>query len=145
MRQEVWIDRSPTDVWEVIGDPTSVTAWFPGMNRVQLFGDKRRIDLASGLHLEETVVTVRDDLRRFQYRLDGPLPVEHHLASIDVIADDEDDSRCVVVYSTDVEPPALVPLFDGAIGEALAELKQMMEMAERSEAAETADAAEASD
>jgi hypothetical protein len=127
MRQEVWIDRNPTDVWEVVGDPAAVTSWFPGMLRVEMDGTKRTLHLGSGLHLDETVVTVRHDLRRFQYRLEGPLPVEHHLASIDVIADEDDDGRCVVVYSTDVEPHALAPVLDGAVGDALASLKQLME------------------
>jgi hypothetical protein len=125
MRQHVWIDRPAGDVWEVVGDAASVTRWFPGMESVTVDGTSRVITLASGLPLQEEVVSVRNDLRRFQYRLLGPLPVQHHLASIDVIGDGE--GRCVVVYSTDVDPPALAPILDGAARDALDSLRTLLE------------------
>jgi hypothetical protein len=121
-------------VWAVVGDPAAVTTWFPNMVRVEIDGDERTITLASGLPLIERVA-VRPDLRRFQYRLQGALPVEEHLASIDVIpvpdgdghGDGDAHARCLVVYSTDVVPHALAPIIDGAAGEALDSLKQLME------------------
>ena len=125
MRREVWVDRPADDVWRLVRDPAAVTAWFPGMVDVVVDGARRVITLRSGLALQEDVVTTRDDLRRFQYRLLGPLPVTHHLASIDVIADGDD--RCLVVYSTDVEPHALAYILDGAVGDALASLKTVVE------------------
>jgi hypothetical protein len=124
MRREIWIDRAADTVWAVVGDPAAVTRWFPHMDAVEMDGDRRTITLASGLPLVERVA-VRHDLRRFQYRLEGPLPVESHLATIDVIADGA--GRCLVVYSTDVVPHALAPVLDGAAGEALDSLKQLME------------------
>jgi hypothetical protein len=130
MRREIWIDRAADDVWAVVGDPAAVATWFPNMVRVEIDGDQRTITLASGLPLIERVA-VRPDLRRFQYRLHGALPVEEHLASIDVIPGPTGDSkahdRCLVVYSTDVVPHALAPIIDGAAGEALDSLKQLME------------------
>jgi hypothetical protein len=103
---------------------------------VEIDGDERTITLASGLPLIERVA-VRPDLRRFQYRLEGALPVEEHLASIDVIpgpgpgpnsdGGSGPNARCLVVYSTDVVPHALAPIIDGAVGEALDSLKQLME------------------
>lgn len=95
------------------------------MTDVNIDGTERRITLASGLTLIETIVSNRDDLRRFQYRLTGPLPIESHLGTIDVIADG--DSRCVVVYSTDVIPHALAFVLDGAVSDALVNLKNLME------------------
>jgi hypothetical protein len=129
MRQHVWIDRPADDVWALVGDPGTVTAWFPRMTDVKVDDDgaRRTITLASGLPLVEDIVTVRHDLRRFQYRLVGPLPVKHHLASIDVIADPDHAARCVVVYSTDVEPHALAFILDGAVRDALDNLKRVME------------------
>ncbi len=140
MRREIWIDRTADDVWSVVGDPLAVTSWFPGTTAVELDGDLRTITLASGLPLIATIA-VHPHLRRFQYRLQGALPVEEHLTSIDVIAVPEpggdgfgDGSpvdqaeRCVVVYSTDVVPHALAPIVDGAVGDALEALKQLMEV-----------------
>lgn len=125
MRQSVFIERAADDVWNLLRDPASVTTWFPQMTDVNIDGTERRITLASGLTLIETIVSNRDDLRRFQYRLTGPLPIESHLGTIDVIADG--DSRCVVVYSTDVIPHALAFVLDGAVSDALVNLKKLME------------------
>ncbi|HEY3143742.1 MAG TPA: SRPBCC family protein [Acidimicrobiales bacterium] len=124
MRREIWIDRPADEVWAVVGHPAAVTKWFPQMTEVKVEGDRRIITLASGLDLVERV-SVRHDLRRFQYRLEGPLPIDHHQASIDVIPDG--DGRCLVVYSTDVVPHALALVLDGAVGDALDSLKQLME------------------
>jgi hypothetical protein len=145
MRREIWIDRTADDVWSVVGDPLAVTSWFPGTTAVELDGDLRTITLASGLPLIATIA-VHPHLRRFQYRLQGALPVEEHLTSIDVIAvpepggdgfgdgspngdgDGDQAERCLVVYSTDVVPHALAPIVDGAVGDALEALKQLMEV-----------------
>lgn len=124
MRRETWIDRPADDVWAVIGDAEAVTEWFPQMSAVKVEGNQRTITLASGIDLVEEFVAY-DDLRRFQYRLLGPFPITHHLASIDVVADGE--VRCVVVYSTDVEPHALALVLDAAVVDALANLKLLME------------------
>ncbi len=125
MRQSVFIERAADEVWNLLRDPASVTTWFPQMTDVNIDGTERRITLASGLTLIETIVSNRDDLRRFQYRLTGPLPIETHLGTIDVIADG--DNRCVVVYSTDVIPHALAFVLDGAVSDALANLKNLIE------------------
>ena len=125
MRREVWIDRPADEAWALVGDPAAVTRWFPGMVDVAVEGTSRVITLRSGLPLQEEVVSVRHDLRRFQYRLLGPLPVQFHLASIDVIPGGH--ARCLVVYSTDVEPSALTFILDGAVGDALDELKRVVE------------------
>jgi hypothetical protein len=125
VRQEVWVERPAGEAWAVVRDPASVTRWFPGMTDVVVDGTSRVITLRSGLPLREEIVAVRDDLRRFQYRLLGPLPVEHHLGTIDVVADGDD--RCVVVYSTEVVPHALAPILDGAVGDALTSLKHLLE------------------
>lgn len=123
MRRERWIDRPAADVWALIGDAGAVTEWFPRMCAVKVEGNQRTIRLASGIDLVEEFAAY-DDLRRFQYRLLGPFPIVHHLASIDVIADG--DVRCLVVYSTDVEPHALALVLDGAVVEALANLERVM-------------------
>jgi carbon monoxide dehydrogenase subunit G len=142
MRREIWIDRSADDVWAVVGDPLAVTRWFPGNTAVEMEGDQRTITLASGLPLIARIA-IHPELRRFQYRLLGALPVDEHLTSIDVIPvpSDGDGSgsgagnggagpRCLVVYSTDVVPHALAPIIDGAVGEALESLQQLMESTE---------------
>ena len=127
IRRHVFIGCPADTAWALVGDPSSVTRWFPRMEQVEVDGDRRRITLASGIVLDEELVTIRDDLRRLQYRLLGPLPVEHHLATIDVLEDGAD--RCVAVYSTDVVPHALAFILDGAVGDALDTLAELLQPA----------------
>jgi hypothetical protein len=124
IRRHVCIDCPADTAWAVVGDPGSVTRWFPRMEQVEVDGDRRRITLASGIVLDEELVTIRDDLRRLQYRLLGPFPVNHHLATVDVLEDGPD--RCVVVYATDVVPHALAFILDGAVGDALDTLVDLL-------------------
>jgi hypothetical protein len=133
-RRHVWIDRSADDVWGLVGDPAAMGEWFPHTRGVTVDGTTRVITLESGIPISEEIVSIRNDLRRFQYRLLGPMRIRHHLATIDVIpgvsnGDGGEAVRCLVVYSTEVEPHALTFVLDGAVGEALENLKRVMEAA----------------
>ena len=55
--------------------------------------------------ITEEIVTVDDDLRRFQYSItEMPIPVEYHLSTIDVL---EDGDGTLIVYGVDVQPDML--------------------------------------
>ena len=88
--------------------------------------------LRSGIPLFEQIVTVDHQLRRFQYKVTGPMPVRFHLGTLDVIDDGsaEGAPSCLVVYSTEIEPDPLAFVFDGAIAEAVANLARMLEAGE---------------
>ena len=121
LRSSIVVQRSASDVWEVVRDAPKVSAWFPGI--VESSGDlrKRTVVLAGGDALVEEIVTLDDDLRRFQYSaVDGDLPVLSHLGTIDVLELSADAS--IVVYSTEIEPAELAEAFRTAIDEAVAAL-----------------------
>lgn len=124
-RRHVFLPRDTDAVWAVVGDPGALATWFPRVVSATVTDGRRSVVLASGIVLDEEIVCVRDDLRRLQYRLVGPLPIEHHLATIDVLPDGE--QRCVVVYSTDVVPHALAFILDGAAGDALDHLARLFD------------------
>jgi carbon monoxide dehydrogenase subunit G len=124
VRHHIEIARPPDDVWSVIRDVGAIADWWPSMVASAAVDGGRTCDLASGITLREETVTCDDDLRRFQYRLAEGVPVESHLATVDVIPA---GSGSLVIYSTDVEPPAIAMVLDGPILEALAELKAQLE------------------
>ncbi len=80
-------------------------------------GGARSCTLAGGNQLEEDVVNVDGELRRFQYRITGGMPVEHHLGTVDVLEDGADGA--LVVYSTEITPDSLAdvigPSIDGGV------------------------------
>ncbi|MBK9178680.1 MAG: SRPBCC family protein [Acidimicrobiales bacterium] len=119
------IARSADDVWALVGDAAALAGWFPGITWSTVDGDVRRIGLASGLELVEQIVTCDPELRRFQYRITGGVPVSRHLATVDVFELGPADS--LVAYSTEVEPAPLVLVLGAAVAAALANLETMLE------------------
>ena len=124
-RAHIRIDRPADEVWKAVTDPTLIKDWFPGLSDCTADGDMRHVTTTTGIEVDEEIVTNDSSLRRFQYRLvPGVVPVEQHLATIDVL-DDGDSS--IVVYSTDVQPEAFGPAMQQTVDGAVAGLKSHLE------------------
>lgn len=119
VRRHVFIDASADEVWALVGDPARLHEWFP-ITDCEVREGKRWIGLASGLRFEEDIVTLDHDLRRFQYSIVNNPIVKSHLGTVDVIPDG--DARCLVVYSTDLDPEVMALLIAGAAGAGLERL-----------------------
>ncbi len=124
MRRHIFIDANADTVWSLVGEPGRLHDWFPTTS-TKLEGSKRWITLASGITFEEDIVTLDHDLRRFQYRIVNNPIITQHLGTVDVIPDGDD--RCVVIYSTDMEPEVLALPIAGAAGVGLEALKRRFE------------------
>ncbi|HEX5615617.1 MAG TPA: SRPBCC family protein [Acidimicrobiia bacterium] len=125
LRREVRIARPADAVWDVIADAGTIADWFPAMESSSIEGDVRRCSLRSGLELIERIVTSDAELRRFQYRVTGGVPVIEHLATVDVFALGPADA--LLVYSTEVEPAPLALVLGDAIEEAVLNLRARLE------------------
>ncbi|MFO7591569.1 MAG: SRPBCC family protein [Acidimicrobiia bacterium] len=124
VRRETRIARSADDVWALVGEPSRLHEWFPGMVASTVDGSTRTITTATGIEMPEEILTIDPILRRFQYRLTSPI-VQQHLGVIDVF--DLGDDTSLVSYSTDAEPDAMALIIGGATGGALAELRRILE------------------
>jgi hypothetical protein len=124
VRRQVRINRSPDDVWSIVGDPTRIPEWFPGIDAATVEGTTRTITTGSGLPMPEEILTNDPLQRRFQYRITSPM-VREHLSTLDVL--DLDDGTSLVVYSADANPPTMALVIAGAAGNALEHLRSMME------------------
>jgi hypothetical protein len=119
VRHHARIRRPAAEVWQLVGDPTRLHEWFPGITACTVDGSTRIITLGSGMTMPEEIL-VRDDIqRRFQYRITTPL-FRHHRGTIDVIELDEES--CMVVYATDADPRAMALMIGGGTAGALDEL-----------------------
>jgi hypothetical protein len=126
IRNHVRINAPADEVWPRIGDPARIAEWFPGMEHVTVHNGQRTITNHAGQGFVEDIVTNDDEVRRFQYRLNRALvPLTYHLATVDVI--DLEDGTCLVMESTEVDPPALAFPLWGAIQAAFEELKRQEE------------------
>ena len=125
LRTHTRIARPADEVWKVVADPAGISAWFPGIERATAGDGTRSCTLAGGVQLEEDVVNIDHSLRRFQYRITGGMPVEHHLGTVDVLEDGPDGA--LVVYSTEITPASLADLMGPAIEGGVQGLKAHVE------------------
>ena len=106
-RRHIRIARPADEVWKVVSDAGALAAWAPNVEKSSVSGNRRHVEFAEGLSLEEEIVTSDDDLRRFQYQvigfrakgpdgvIEGSNPV-NNLQTVDVI---EDGDGALVIYS----------------------------------------------
>ena len=124
IRRELRIHHPAEEVWALVGDPTRLHEWFPGVTACEVDGDTRVITTGSGIPMPEQLLTIDPLQRRFQYRITAPL-FNEHLGTIDVI--DLGDRTSLVVYSTDADPATLALVIGGAMGQALFRLRDLLE------------------
>ncbi len=121
--REIVIQAAPADVWVVVSAPERQAEWFPGMVSSAVDGATRTIVTAAGGFLLEEVLDIDHARRRFEYRITGPFRLDHHRGRITVL-DDPGGSR--VVYEQELEPKALTYVLDGAVGDALEGLRDLV-------------------
>lgn len=124
LRSHSRIDRPANEVWDVVSDAGNISAWFPAIKASSVTGNSRHCEVAGGGSLDEEIVTDDPELRRFQYRITGGMPVEFHLGTVDVL---EDGAGSLVVYSTEVTPDSLADTLGPAVEEGLKGLKEYCE------------------
>jgi Polyketide cyclase / dehydrase and lipid transport len=125
VRREAVIEASADAAWRLVGRPELLHLWFPGVVTSTVEGDVRTITLATGLTLDETILTNDPLQRRFQYRIEPGTFFTEHLATVDVIALGAD--RCLVTYGSDAAPATMAVVLGGATGAALEELRRRLE------------------
>jgi len=124
LRETVHIDAPPDKVWAEVRDPLAVTKFFDALGDVVMVDNARHIKMGD-ITIVEEIVTVDDDLRRFQYAItEMPIPVEFHLSTIDVL---EDGEGTLIVYGVDVRPDMLKDILAPTISGATAAMKQYFE------------------
>lgn len=120
IRIDTPLAAAPDDVWALIRDVGNLS-WWPGVQSAELRDMTRWVTLATGMVLEEPVVTVDDDLRRLQYQVVGPpLNAESCSFTVDVL---DVQGRTLLVYSCDVKPDALAAMLKPALDAAAAALR----------------------
>lgn len=124
LRTHATIDRPAKEVWEVVSDAGNISAWFPAIKTSSVTGNSRHCEVAGGGSLDEEIVTNDPELRRFQYRITGGMPVESHLGTVDVL---DNGSSSLVIYSTEITPDSLADTLGPAIEQGLQGLKEYCE------------------
>ena len=124
VRRHAFVECNADKVWSFVGAPELLHEWFP-ITECRVEGNKRWITLAAGIIFEEDIITLDHDLRRFQYKIVNNSLIKFHLGTIDVIPDG--DKRCLVMYSTDMDPEVLALPIAGAASLGLEKVKKMFD------------------
>jgi hypothetical protein len=124
MRETVHIDAAPEKVWAGIREPLALLDWFDGIDSGEMVGNARKLKMGD-ITVTEEIVTVDDDLRRFQYAItELPIPIEFHLATIDVLPEGD---GTLLVYGVDVRPDGLKDILAPTISGAAKGIKKHYE------------------
>ena len=137
VRREAVIPADPDVVWAIVAAAERQAEWFPGMVTSTVTDDVRTVVAASGAIFLEEILAIDDDTRCFEYRITGPLHLDHHRGRI-TVEDDPGGTR--VVYEQELEPKALAYVLDGALGDALVGLRDLVTDGQTSRAYHDGDA-----
>lgn len=111
VRKEFSVEAPADKAWDAVRDFTAVhERLVPGvLTEGRPDGDSARVvTFASGAVVREVLVGRDDAARRLAYSVvDSPFGFQHHNASIDVVADEDDPARCRIVWVTDLLPDEL--------------------------------------
>lgn len=120
------IDRSPDDVWAVVGDIGAISTWLPAIGQSSFDDGVRECTMEGGGVLREQITDRDDTARRYEYEItESPMPLEHHHAWMSV-GEIEGGSR--VTWITEISPDemaaAMEPVFEEGIQSLKAHLEQ---------------------
>ncbi|GHO50935.1 SRPBCC family protein [Ktedonospora formicarum] len=126
IHKEVLIQASPQDVWAAIRDVGAVHQHLaPGfVIDTRLDGEARIVTFANGVVVRELIVDIDDEARRLAYAAVGGR-TSHHNASMQVFAEEENQSR--LVWITDLLPNEVTPVISELVEKGTATMKQTLE------------------
>jgi uncharacterized protein YndB with AHSA1/START domain len=109
VRKDVVVTARPEEVWDAVRDVGALhDRLVPGfVADTRLEGDTRVVTFAGGAVAREAIVTSDDAARRLVYTVvDGPLPLTHHSASVQVAPE---GTLTRLTWVTDLLPDSLAP------------------------------------
>ena len=124
IRREIHIECPPDTVWTFLGDPARLHEWFP-VASCRVEGDKRWVELPTGIVFEEVINMVDHSQRRFQYSIVNNLLIKDHFGTLDVI--DDGHGHSLVTYQTQCVPNVLALVTAAASEQGLRNAKRILE------------------
>jgi carbon monoxide dehydrogenase subunit G len=121
---EVRVKRPADEVFALVSDFGGIGQWMPGIDACELRGDERVLSLG-GMTVVERDLGVDPASRTARYGIvGGDIQLARHQASIQVRPDQE---GCVILWSFEVEPDELQPVFQQTYQRALDALARTLD------------------
>ena len=112
---DITIDRTPDEVWAVLGQFGGLETWMDGVESCVVEGKHRSVVLAGGMTAEEDEVARDDAARTYSYTVDGSaMGVTTWRSTVSVVADGA-GSRAT--WALEMEPGHLAEAIGGVYAE----------------------------
>jgi carbon monoxide dehydrogenase subunit G len=130
LRNIVKVERSPEEVWQVLGDLAAAPEWIPGVVEAKVEGPERVCKTADGSEIRERIDGYSPRERTFSYvQTQVPLPITGSRGTLRVLGQ---GTEAEVVWEAEFEPvegaPENLPeLVEGSYRQALESLRRRVE------------------
>jgi len=127
IEKHIEINRSPDDVWAVVGDLGAISTWLPAIQQSSFGDGVRECTMEGGGVLREQISERDDTNRRYEYEItESPMSLEHHHASMSV---DETAAGSRVTWITEIEPDDMAAAMEPVFEQGMQSLKAHLETA----------------
>ena len=93
---------SPEIIWEIVSD-ISRSDWVPGVESIELDGNKRVFKMTGMGRLVEEIIECNDENMELSYSaIETVIPIEHHLAKIKL---SKMEGNTFFEWTTEIDPP----------------------------------------
>ena len=104
LKEEINFNCSATDLWTILSD-VGRCDWVPTIEKITLEGDCRYFEMAGMGKITEKILKHDEKNMTLQYSaIDTPAPIQHHLATMEVIP--ISDHECRLKWTTEISPEA---------------------------------------
>ena len=101
LAERVELDCSAKHLWSILSD-VGRCDWVPTIDKITLDGDCRIFEMEGMGTITEKILLKDNDQMILQYSaIETPTPIEHHLATMEIIP--EDDFKCYLEWTTEIE------------------------------------------
>ena len=122
--EEIKEFEAPSDlVWNVIGD-ISRCDWVPGVDSIELDGNKRIFKMSGMGRLVEEIIECNDEQMELSYSaVETMAPINHHLAKIKLTSQ---GNNTLFTWITEIDPPEFADAIKQGMLASLDELDKVL-------------------
>ena len=126
IKEEREFKASPEIIWEIISN-ISRSDWVPGVENIELDGNKRIFKMAGMGRLVEEIIDCNDDNMELSYSaIETVIPIKHHLAKIKL---SEVEGNTILEWTTEIDPPEFSEAIRQGILASLEQLEKLLKNA----------------
>ena len=126
IKEEREFKASPEIIWEIISN-ISRSDWVPGVENIELDGNKRIFKMAGMGRLVEEIIDCNDENMELSYSaIETVIPIKHHLAKIKL---SEVEGNTILEWTTEIDPPEFSEAIRQGILASLEQLEKLLKNA----------------